>query len=102
MAIAKQWHRRKVLSPPGKLVDWLLYLTVGYGYRTWLAALWLAALLSLGTQLFDSDQMTRAGTTAPHFNALGYTLDVLLPWATWANRKPGKPMARPSTGRGRS
>ncbi|NVI89578.1 hypothetical protein [Actinomadura sp. BRA 177] len=87
VAIAKQWHRRKVLSPPGKLVDWLLYLTVGYGYRTWLAALWLAALLSLGTQLFDSDQMTRAGTTAPHFNALGYTLDVLLPLGDLGQQK---------------
>ncbi|MFB4312123.1 hypothetical protein [Actinomadura sp. GTD37] len=91
VAIAKQWHRRKVLSPPGKLTNWLLYLTVGYGYRTWLAAIWLAALLALGTQLFDADQMARAATTAPSFNAFGYTLDVLLPIGDLGQQKSWQP-----------
>ncbi|MFA1543392.1 hypothetical protein [Actinomadura monticuli] len=90
VAIAKQWHRRKVLSPPGKLANWLLYLTVGYGYRTWLAALWLAALLALGTQLFDAEQMT-GDATAPPFNAFGYTLDVLLPIGDLGQRKAWQP-----------
>ncbi|GAA1785211.1 hypothetical protein [Actinomadura chokoriensis] len=91
VAIAKQWRRRTVLSPPGKLVNWLLYLTVGYGYRTWLAALWLAALAALGTQLFAPDQMTKAATTAPPFNALGYTLDVLLPIGDLGQQKAWRP-----------
>ncbi|MEU8343230.1 hypothetical protein AB0C74_16160 [Spirillospora sp. NPDC048832] len=91
VAIAKQWRRRKVLRPPGKLANWLLYLTVGYGYRTWLAALWLAALLALGTQVFDPGQMTRAATTAPSFSALGYTLDVLLPIGDLGQQKAWQP-----------
>ncbi|MEU4086246.1 hypothetical protein [Streptomyces aureus] len=40
VAIHKQRRRRRTLNPAGRLIDWLLYLTVGYGYgyRTWLAA----------------------------------------------------------------
>ncbi|QKW33807.1 hypothetical protein HUT06_06980 [Actinomadura sp. NAK00032] len=91
VAIAKQWRRRTVLRAPGKLANWLLYLTVGYGYRTWLAALWLAALLVLGTQVFDPDQMTKAATTAPSFSALGYTLDVLLPIGDLGQQKAWQP-----------
>jgi hypothetical protein len=38
---------------PGKLWNWLLYVTVGYDYRTWLAGLWLVGLLAVGTLVFD-------------------------------------------------
>ncbi|MGW7530484.1 hypothetical protein [Streptomyces sp. NPDC054783] len=82
VAIAKQRHRRTVLNPVGKLADWLLYLTVGYGYRTWLAAFWLAGLLALGSVVFASahpHHMTRVDVHGPEFNALAYSLDVLLP-----------------------
>lgn len=91
VAIAKQWQRRTVLRAPGKLANWLLYLTVGYGYRTWLAAVWLAALLVLGTQVFAPDQMTKTATTAPSFSALGYTLDVLLPIGDLGQQKAWQP-----------
>jgi hypothetical protein len=82
VAVAKQWRRRTVQGPAGKLVNWLLYLTVGYGYRTWLAAVWLAGLLALGTWVFTDahpHELTRADPHGPGFNALGYTLDTLLP-----------------------
>lgn len=82
VALAKQWRRRQVFSPPGKLINWLLYLTVGYGYRTWLAAVWLAGLLALGTWVFTDaypHELTPVDAHGPGFNALGYTLDVLLP-----------------------
>jgi hypothetical protein len=82
VAVAKQWRRRTALSPIGKPVNWLLYLTIGYGYRTWLAAIWLAGLLALGTGVFTDaypHDLTRVDAHAPGFNALGYTLDVLLP-----------------------
>ena len=82
VAIHKQYRRRRTLNPAGRLVNWLLYLTVGYGYRTWLAALWLLALLALGTVVFDHahpSHMTAASTPAPAYHSVAYSLDVLLP-----------------------
>jgi hypothetical protein len=35
--ITKQWRRRRARNPAGKLWNWLLYLSVGYGYHIWLA-----------------------------------------------------------------
>jgi hypothetical protein len=82
VAIAEQWRRRAVLNPAGKLTNWLLCLTVGYGYRTWLAAIWLAGLLGCGTWIFDRAHpahMVRTDTHGPAFHAVAYTLDVLVP-----------------------
>ncbi|HEX6468397.1 MAG TPA: hypothetical protein VF069_04825 [Streptosporangiaceae bacterium] len=82
VAIAKQWRRRGALGPLGKVLNWLLYLTVGYGYRTWLAALWLAGFVACGTWIFDGaypGNMVRADSAGPAFHALAYTLDVLVP-----------------------
>jgi hypothetical protein len=82
VAIAEQWRRRAVLNPAGKLTNWLLYLTVGYGYRTWLAVIWLAGLLGCGTWIFDRAHpahMVWTDTQGPAFHALAYTLDVLVP-----------------------
>lgn len=76
--IAKQWKRRRVGNP----FNWLLYLTVGYGYRTWLAAVWLVALTALGTRVFtlaEAGHLMHARPDAPAFRPLAYTLDVLLP-----------------------
>ncbi|GAA2438451.1 oxidoreductase [Actinomadura vinacea] len=90
VAVAKQWRRRATLNPAGKVANWLLYLTVGYGYRTWLAAIWLAGLLALGTWIFTgahTHDLTRADPRGPGFNALGYTLDVLLPIADLGQQK---------------
>jgi hypothetical protein len=94
VAIAKQRSRPAVLNPAGTLTNWLLYLTVGYGYRTWLAAIWLAALLMLGTAVFDRAHprhMTQADPSAPAFHALAYTLDVLLPIADLGRQKAWQP-----------
>ncbi|MFJ3732519.1 hypothetical protein [[Kitasatospora] papulosa] len=82
VAIHKQRRRRRTLNPAGKLLNWLLYLTVGYGYRTWLAALWLLALLALGAAIFDHaypSHMTAMSKPAPGFHAVIYTFDVLVP-----------------------
>lgn len=78
VAIAKQWRRRNILSP----LNWLWYITVGYGYRTWLAAIWLAALTIAGTLVFSrahSLHLLRPAPHAPSFQPLVYTLDTLLP-----------------------
>ena len=51
--LAKQQHRRSTLSPAGRIWGHVLDWTVGYGYRPWLAGLWLLGLLTLGTALFS-------------------------------------------------
>jgi len=78
--LAKQRHRRKTLGLPARLWGHLLDATVGYGYRPWLAGLWLAALVVLGTVFFDAHtpKATEPGQVPP-FNAFVYTLDLLIP-----------------------
>jgi hypothetical protein len=80
--IAKQWRRRGRLNP----WNWLLYATVGYGYRTWLAGLWLLVLLWIGTRALDQAQQADLLDPAkdnpslqPTFHPLTYALDLLLP-----------------------
>jgi hypothetical protein len=78
VAVAKQRRRRSSLSP----VSWLLYATIGYGYRTWLAAVWLAALTAACAPAFSyaySRRMIRPAPAAPAFHSLAYTLDNLIP-----------------------
>ncbi|WP_344412640.1 hypothetical protein [Amycolatopsis minnesotensis] len=77
--LARQWRRRRVLNPVGRAWNWLLYLTVGYGYRTWLAAVWLLALLLVGAFVLDPAQLHPAVANPPSLNRVAYTLDVLLP-----------------------
>ncbi|TJZ54418.1 oxidoreductase [Streptomyces piniterrae] len=78
--LAKQRHRRKTLGLPARLWGHLLDGTVGYGYRPWLAGVWLAALVLLGTTVFGahSPRPTEPGQVPP-FNAFVYTLDLLIP-----------------------
>ncbi|WP_329401184.1 hypothetical protein OHA45_32150 [Streptomyces lydicus] len=94
VAIHKQRRRRRTLHPAGRLLDRLLYLTVGYGYRTWLAALWLLALLALGTAVFahaHPTHMTATGTPVPAFHPIAYTLDVLVPIVDLGQQKAWLP-----------
>jgi hypothetical protein len=94
VAIAKQRRRRHAINPASKLINWLLYLTVGYGYRTWLAALWLTGLLGLGTAIFAQAyprHMSATTTPAPAFHPVGYTLDVLIPIVDFGQQKTWTP-----------
>ncbi len=78
VAIAKQMRSRSRFNP----LNWLWYVTVGYGYRTWLAAGWLAALIVLGIWIFSRAypaHMIATSTKAPAFHAPAYALDVVLP-----------------------
>jgi hypothetical protein len=85
VAIAKQRRRRTELNWPGKLWSTLLAWTVGYGYRTWQALLWLAALLLAGWAIFAAAYPThmtpakRSPETTPSFQPAIYSLDTLLP-----------------------
>ncbi|GGV97578.1 oxidoreductase [Streptomyces narbonensis] len=78
--LAKQRHRRRTLHPAGRLWGHLLDVTVGYGYRPWLAGVWLLALTLLGTLVFraDSPSPVKPGEGAP-FQPFVYTLDLLIP-----------------------
>uniref|UniRef100_A0AAU1I697 Oxidoreductase n=1 Tax=Streptomyces sp. NBC_00180 TaxID=2903632 RepID=A0AAU1I697_9ACTN len=78
--LAKQRHRRRALSPTARVWGHLLDVTVGYGYRPWLAGVWLLALILLGTLAFgtDSPKPAKPGEGSP-FQPLVYTLDLLIP-----------------------
>ncbi|OEV02532.1 oxidoreductase [Streptomyces oceani] len=78
--LAKQRHRRRILRPAGRVWGRLLDVTVGYGYRPWLAGLWLLALTLLGTLVFGTREPTAVKPgEEPRFNAFVYTLDLLVP-----------------------
>lgn len=78
--LAKQRHRRQTLHPAARVWGHLLDATVGYGYRPWLAGVWLLALTVLGTLSFatHSPNPVKRGEGAP-FQPLVYTLDLLIP-----------------------
>ncbi|MBX7554208.1 oxidoreductase [Streptomyces sp. NPDC004232] len=78
--LAKQRHRRQTLHPAARVWGHLLDATVGYGYRPWLAGVWLLALTLLGTLSFGthSPDPVQRGQGAP-FQPLVYTLDLLIP-----------------------
>ncbi|MGY4979244.1 oxidoreductase [Streptomyces sp. 900105755] len=78
--LARQRHRRRTLPPAARAWGHLLDVTVGYGYRPWLAGVWLLALTLLGTLSFGghSPKPVQQGQGAP-FQPLVYTLDLLIP-----------------------
>lgn len=78
--LAKQRHRRATLRPAARAWSYLLDAAVGYGYRPWLAGLWLTALTLLGTATFSTagPKPIKPGEGAP-FSPLVYTLDLLIP-----------------------
>ena len=82
VAIAKQQRRRQTLKPVGKIWNWLLYLTIGYGYRTWQAGLWLVAFTLIGAVVFSGAYPAQITAIRQHptaFSAPVYALDALLP-----------------------
>ncbi|NIH84963.1 hypothetical protein [Amycolatopsis granulosa] len=82
VAYAKQRRRRRELHWPGKVWNTLLEVTVGYGYRPWLAGVWLSALLAVGAVVFGLTYpggFVAKGVDVPRFNAFAYALDVVLP-----------------------
>ena len=95
VSIAKQQRRRHELNLVGKVWNWLLYLTVGYGYRTWWAGLWLVALLAIGSLVFNDAyplHMSPAAAVVPVFQPVAYTLDVLVPIMDLGQRQAWLPL----------
>ena len=78
--LAKQRARSTTLRPYARAWGYLLDWTVGYGYRPWLAGIWLLVLLAAGTAVFAAHQPRALNPGHdPHFNPLIYTLDLLIP-----------------------
>ena len=78
--LAKQRRRRSTLRPPARLGGYLLDGLVGYGYRSWLAAVWLGLLVVTGTAVFAGRPPTALDPGhQPHFDAFVYTVDLLIP-----------------------
>ncbi|MEU3840365.1 membrane-associated oxidoreductase [Streptomyces sp. NPDC028635] len=78
--LAKQRRHRRTLPWYGRLWGHLQDITVGYGFRPLRAAGWLLSLLAIGSVAFALHHPAplKAGE-APQFNAVFYTLDLLLP-----------------------
>ncbi|HEY3716018.1 MAG TPA: hypothetical protein VGL39_15940 [Jatrophihabitantaceae bacterium] len=78
--LAQQRRRRATMPWPARVWGWLQDVTVGYGYQPSRAALWLLALLVVGTAFFQGSHPGIAGVgRPPAFNPFLYTLDLLLP-----------------------
>ncbi|MEW1627318.1 oxidoreductase [Streptomyces sp. NPDC089173] len=78
--LAKQRHRRLTLSLPARVWGHLLDVTVGYGYRPWMAGVWLLALTLLGTLAFSTHTPSRVKEDeGSPFQPFIYTLDLLVP-----------------------
>jgi hypothetical protein len=78
--LARERLQRSGKRPLARTWSFLQDVTVGYGYRPWRAVLWLGMLLAAGSSLYAvaPPPPLQAGA-APHFNAVIYTLDLLLP-----------------------
>lgn len=90
VTIAKQRRRRSPYSP----LNWLWYLTVGYGYRPWLAGAWVIALAALGTVVFSRAYPSHMMATSPHpptFHAAAYAMDLLLPAISLGQKSTWQP-----------
>ncbi|MFJ1703915.1 oxidoreductase [Kitasatospora sp. NPDC088346] len=85
--LAKQRRRRRTLHPAARAWGRLLDVTVGYGYRPWLAGVWLLALTALGCGVFSTaDPAPASAEGGAPFNRLIYTLDLLLPIGGFGQR----------------
>ncbi|MFZ3469171.1 membrane-associated oxidoreductase [Streptomyces sp. 4.24] len=78
--LAKLRRHRRTLPRHGRVWGLLQDATVGYGFRPLRAAGWLLALLATGTIAFGLRPPRELKTgEAPEFNAVFYTIDLMLP-----------------------
>lgn len=83
IAIANERRARRDMRSWGVRRAWsdFLWVTIGYGYRNGLAALWLVGLIGVGALLFSLDESSFLETARhpPHFNPVLYAIDVTVP-----------------------
>ncbi|MEV3858298.1 oxidoreductase [Streptomyces sp. NPDC050095] len=78
--LMRERQRRKTQRPLGRIWGGLLDATVGYGYRPWIAGIWLALLTLVGSLVFHlHTPVANKRGEGPPFNPFAYTLDLLVP-----------------------
>ncbi|MFJ2813102.1 membrane-associated oxidoreductase [Streptomyces sp. NPDC087294] len=78
--LAGQRRLRATLPWYGRLWGHLQDITVGYGFRPLRAAAWLVSLLAAGSLVYAlHPPRPLKASESPHFDAVFYTLDLLLP-----------------------
>lgn len=78
--LAKQRDRHTLHGPAGRGWGWLQDWTVGYGYRPWRAAWWLAVCWLLGSVWFSYHQLPRLDSGQnPSWQPVIYAADLLIP-----------------------
>jgi hypothetical protein len=78
--LTKQRRRRATQNLTGKFWSYLLDFSVGYGYRPWLAFIWLTTLVAIGAAVFAWRPPSPIDPgKSLHFNSLVYTINLLLP-----------------------
>lgn len=76
----KQRRRYTELNLPGRIWGAMQEYTVGYGYRPWLAVLWLAVFWGMGTVWFSFNEMDNLDADQnPVWNPPLLAVDMLLP-----------------------
>ncbi|MFI0367785.1 hypothetical protein ACH35V_07885 [Actinomadura sp. 1N219] len=90
--LAKQRRLRRTRPWYARLWGYLQDVTVGYGFRPVWAAAWLGGLLAAGAAAFGArpPEPLKADEHPP-FNALFYTLDLMLPIIDFGQEKAFKP-----------
>lgn len=77
---AREQIQRQGKAPLYRAWSLLQDITVGYGYRPRRALAWLALLLTAGSVVFSiAPPPALQPGTAPHFNGIIYTIDLMLP-----------------------
>ncbi|MFI6321225.1 hypothetical protein ACIBG8_27060 [Nonomuraea sp. NPDC050556] len=85
--LAKLRARRRSQSVGGRALGGFLDVTVGYGYRPWLASIWFALLLAAGTAAFTAvPPRALKPAESPGFDAFAYSFDLLLPIPAFGQR----------------
>lgn len=80
VGFAKQAARAGSLHGLSRVWPAILGATVGYGYKTWRAAIWLGLLLAVGAAVFHWFGTPVATTDRPPpFQPIVYTIDLLVP-----------------------
>jgi hypothetical protein len=86
--LARLRARRRTQGPGLRLWGSLLDITVGYGYRPWLAGVWFALLLLTGTVSFGlNPPRPLKPDEAPVFDSFAYSFDLLLPLPAFGQRE---------------
>ena len=77
----RQRRHRGGLNRASKLANRIVGLTIGYGYRPWIALVWAAIVMAVGAAVF-SHLHPRDFTikdNPPVYHPLGYSIDAFLP-----------------------